>query len=295
MFDNNWSSPRHWVLGIGAVGVLGLTLTAALTTRPAVAQIANTKHNLTASNTIPGANRTDSTDICVFCHTPHGSASGATVPLWNKALPDGTTFTRYADVGGGTLDGTVLTVGSVSLACLSCHDGVGAMDNVINAPGPGANTGRMAVTWTGTRVNTGTGQLTGFANLGQDLSNDHPIGIPYGGGTGTKPNGLADADFKEVNSGSIGGVTRYWVDVAVTGAAASVRDKTDMILYSRSDAGALTNIGYVECATCHDPHVDVGPVPTGFTGTPPAAGQGLGMFLRVYNASSAVCLSCHVK
>ena len=30
-----------------------------------------------------------------------------------------------------------LSVGSVSLACLSCHDGAQAMDNLINAPGSG--------------------------------------------------------------------------------------------------------------------------------------------------------------
>lgn len=254
--------------------------------QPAAAQIANTKHNLTATNSIAGANKTDSADICVFCHTPHGANTGVTAPLWNR--PAGTaTYTTYQDVGGGTLDGTVLAVGSVSLACLSCHDGTQAMDTVLNAPGSGgynAAGARMAgITWSGTRVDTATGRLLGtvVSNLGTDLSNDHPIGIPYGGGPGATAGSTKDPDFRAISSGTIGGATRYWVDTPGFGTAGQ-RDKTDMVLYARTDGGALTNTGYVECATCHDPHVDTAPT-------------GQGMFLRIANAASAVCLACHIK
>lgn len=275
-------------LAAGAVGLIALM--AALAPSPAAAQIAGTKHNLTSTSTAPNhLNVTGVEDICVFCHTPHGSNTGVVAPLWNKPVGVSSSYTTYSDTGGGTLDGTPLTVGSVSLACLSCHDGTIAMDTVINAPGSGgfnplgARITTSATGWTGPSVDAATGRLlsTAVSNLGQDLSNDHPIGVPYGGGVGSAANSLRDPDFRTVSSGTIGGATRYWVDTPGFGAGGQ-RDKTDMILYNRNDAGAVTNIGYVECGSCHDPHVDTAPT-------------GAGMFLRVANAASAVCLACHVK
>jgi hypothetical protein len=70
----------------------------------------------------------------------------------------------------------------------------------------------------------------------------------------------------------------WWVDTGATGIGA--RSKSDMILYTRTFAGV--NGPSVECASCHDPHVEAGGV-AGAT------------FLRVSNAGSAVCLACHNK
>ena len=111
---------------------------------PASAQgIADTRHNL-GSGAGPTRNTTTNTaEICVFCHTPHGGATTAPVPLWNKRLGaegvpgGGGSYTTYDTLQLPSLDGTVAPVGSISLACLSCHDGTQAMDNVINAPGSG--------------------------------------------------------------------------------------------------------------------------------------------------------------
>jgi predicted CXXCH cytochrome family protein len=52
-----------------------------------------------------------------------------------------------------------------------------------------------------------------------------------------------------------------------------------MQLYTRSVAGIEAGVSqpFVECASCHDPHVN--------TQT----------FLRVANDGSAVCLACHNK
>lgn len=257
--------------------------------------IAGTRHNLGSTNVIPGGNRTtDTAEICVFCHTPHFSSVGADKPpLWNKRLgvgglpPGGGAYSQYTTATSSTITGQVLEVGSVSVACLSCHDGTQAMDNIINAPGSGGidttggGNGGLNWTWFGSGVGA-TGLMTGAAGLiGTDLVNDHPIGIQYCGGgiTGAAVTGCTDPDFKGGTSDptrlvtqNINGSQVWWVD---TGAADGLRQKTDMILYTRTFiAGSGPS---VECASCHDPH--------GTNAT----------FLRTTNAGSAVCLACHVK
>ena len=76
------------------------------------------------------------------------------------------------------------------------------------------------------------------------------------------------------------GTTVWWVDTETT--PNGTRQKTDMLLYTRSKdqgyVGQTDSEPFVECASCHDPHTSANPT-----------------FLRVSNAGSAVCLSCHVK
>ena len=256
---------------------------ASMAANVAVAGIANTKHNLGTQGT-KDVHLTAGTDqICVFCHTPHGAAvtdanNNPLPPIWNRTLPS-TTYQVYGTGGtSASLDGEVLSVGSVSAACLSCHDGTTAIDTFINAPGSGtAKTGTY--TWTGTP--DGKMPASGITNIGDDLRNDHPIGVPYCGGftTGTT---CRDPDFNAVASGTINGTVQYWVDSAGldgTGGTASVREKTDMILYRRTFAEGMRPS--VECASCHDPHVEE-------TATRKT-------FLRIANTGSALCLTCHNK
>jgi hypothetical protein len=276
---------------------------------PASAQgIADTRHNLGSGAGPAGRNTsTNTAEICVFCHTPHGGATGAPVPLWNKRL----SATPGAPAGGGTyitydtlqlpsLDGTVAAVGSVSMACLSCHDGTQAMDNVINAPGSGGvladgggNDGRTW-SWSGPTVDSGTGRMTNGAAdsgrismLGLDLSNDHPIGIQYCGGglsgTGGAISGTcADSDFRPLNTQLINNNQVFWVETGGGG-----KQRTDLPLYTRATGGLGP---LVECASCHDPHVSTGQA--GPAGTGRVGGE---TFLRISNAESAVCRACHVK
>jgi predicted CXXCH cytochrome family protein len=259
----------------------------------ASAGIADTKHNLGSTHTATGGNSVDSTDeICVFCHTPHGANTSANPPLWNRKLAAPTTYTTYASLNSATLDAEVANVGSVSIACLSCHDGTQAMNVMINAPGSGnydPNGFDLGGTWTGLAGGASpTGSLNyapgseSVVNIGQDLKNDHPIGIQYGGGGVDEDNTTAattDTDFKAVQHGSTltpgGGTNHYWwVDTGGTG-----RQKTDMILYTRSDFTGGKQQPSVECASCHDPH------------------SSNDTFLRLTtgNAESAVCLACHTK
>lgn len=264
---------------VGTVVTVGMTLSG-----EALAQISNTKHNLTTSsgNTI----RSTGTEICAFCHTPHGSDAAATgAPLWNKSFPATTGYSLYTS---GSLDsgsGTAGNPGANSLACLSCHDGSQAMDTMVNAPGSGGWTATGArpgggYTWSG--ATNGIMQAGAVAMLSKDLRNDHPVGIQYAGGGYTKGTAVTgaigatcvscvDKDFKEPYST---GAANWFVDVA----GAGVRSKTDISLYTTT---ANNNV-QVECGSCHDPHV-----------ISKAADQT--SFLRVTQAGSALCLACHSK
>jgi predicted CXXCH cytochrome family protein len=251
---------------------------------PAVAQIANTKHNLGTSAGGTGVNQFSGTaEICVFCHTPHGADTSAVVPLWNRTLPAATSFTTYDSLGTSSLDGKTAAVGSVSIACLSCHDGVTSMSAVINAPGSGTtgDAAWQAGSWSGANQTGGAIGAGLITNIGKDLQNDHPIGIQYGGGGITLASPTAtttDPDFKAPQNATLNGSRVWWVDTEAT--PNSTRQKTDMVLYTRA-AGSYTGQTdaepFVECASCHDPHT------TNQT------------FLRISNAGSAVCLACHVK
>jgi predicted CXXCH cytochrome family protein len=154
------------------------------------------------------------------------------------------------------------------------------MDALLNDPGSGAVVASFtAGVW------TGSDRPQGIADLGTDLTDDHPIGIQYGGGgvkTSTPAAPTNDDDFVQAGQGlgnaQANGLTVWWVDTEAT--PNGTREKTDMQLYTRAVAGIDAGEAqpFVECASCHDPHSD----------TPD-------LFLRVSNDGSAVCLACHVK
>jgi len=115
----------------------------------AMAQISGTDHDFSGRGW--GSN-----EICVFCHAPHNTnTTVAGAPLWNHAVTT-QTFTLYSSP---TLNATMSQPAGVSKLCLSCHDGLTAVDSF------------------GTR--TGTTFVTGQANIGTNLGNDHPIGFAY--------------------------------------------------------------------------------------------------------------------
>lgn len=267
-----------------ATVALGLVVSASamFVAAPASAQITNTKHNLGTSPGGTGVNQFSGTaEICVFCHTPHGADTSASVPLWNRTLPAPASFTTYDSLGTSSLDGKTAPVGSVSIACLSCHDGVTSMSAVLNAPGSGTggDAAWQAGSWTGANQTGGAIKAGLITNIGTDLKNDHPIGIQYGGGNITLASPSAatkDLDFKVATSQALGASRVWWVDTEV--APNGTRQKTDMMLYTRTEAaGANTPEPFVECASCHDPHT------------------ANSTFLRISNAGSAVCLACHIK
>ena len=271
--------------------------------------VASTRHNLTQRDPQRTAGAASATgiqmdpyrnnyeEVCVYCHTPHGSNTTTTAPLWNRTMDTATTYTTYTSM---TIEGTVGTPGTNSLTCLSCHDGKVAVDSIINMPGSGKylktqetsqsnsflnnqwnnstvdatthaqlnSTGCLACHSTegvGATIFVASTDFTAFA-LGTDLSNDHPIGVPYRGLT-------AGTDYA-------GGTTTSGNLLFFDRDGDSRADKNEVRFYN-------TGGGYeVECATCHDPHG----VPSGGAGS-----AFIGTFLRIANAESALCLTCHSK
>ncbi|MBI5864872.1 MAG: cytochrome c3 family protein [Planctomycetes bacterium] len=122
----------------------------------AFGQITNTPHNLNNFGVTVDRNQ-----VCLPCHVPHNAYPyNYTDPLQRRALWNHAettqTFTMYTTTSGHTGTGPE----GPSKMCLSCHDGVTAVDNY------GGTT-------------SGSHFITGSARVGTDLSNDHPIGIAY--------------------------------------------------------------------------------------------------------------------
>ncbi|MCU7921328.1 MAG: cytochrome C [Candidatus Thiodiazotropha sp. (ex Dulcina madagascariensis)] len=121
-------------------------------TFPAVAAIQGSVHDLSASGLSDG-------EICNVCHVPHNTDVTADAPLWNHTISTAV----YTVYNSPTMDVTAEQPGpgSFSRLCLSCHDGTIALDSY-----GGSTTG-------------GTTFIDPRANLGTDLSDDHPVGIQW--------------------------------------------------------------------------------------------------------------------
>jgi predicted CXXCH cytochrome family protein len=132
-------------------------------------------------------------EICAPCHIPHNASSEAA--LWARgSLPLSSQYTLWGDED---------VLSKRSLTCLSCHDGT------------------VALGITGETME----DLYPGANLGQDLTNDHPIGVAY-------------------NTSS-----SRWV-TPTPGRSASSMNLGDLRIYL-DDAGEEYR---VECSSCHSVH-----------------------------------------
>ena len=280
-----------------------------------IGSIENTRHNLTQDKIGNGAlsmyaYKNNYGEVCVYCHTPHGSSRQAELrnaPLWNRTMTDPQGYQTYDKVGTSS-DTAVTAPGDNSLTCLSCHDGTVAMDSVMNMPGSGRassaqetaqNNTFLNDNWTNAigpdasvhlgfdAVNKNMGCLVchdsgaGFigagaadflqAALGTDLANDHPVGV------GLPQTGPISGDFNQPNIKVAGKIAFYDKD------GDNKADSNEIRFYDTGDGFE------VECASCHDPH-----------GVIPSGGDRLTdkfnpTFLRVSNVDSDVCLTCHVK
>lgn len=113
------------------------------------------KHNLSTSGPGPVKAQT-TTEICIFCHTPHNS--NPVSPLWSQTLSSAT----YTPYSSSTMAATPGVPQGSSKLCLSCHDGTIAVGNLVS-------TGQIPMT------GLSTGKLTGSSSLGMNLGDDHPI------------------------------------------------------------------------------------------------------------------------
>jgi predicted CXXCH cytochrome family protein len=154
----------------------------ALLSTPAFAVIRNSKHDLSST----GGQSVRSTNVdetCVFCHTPHGGATGILAPLWNRSIPGGG-FVVADLYNSATLDQnnsnptTVLSAVNNSDAplCMSCHDGASLAGGLLNPPASASNAQPAGASLTTGLNGLSTDIMDGTAGL----TNDHPIGMDYG-------------------------------------------------------------------------------------------------------------------
>ncbi len=144
--------------------MIGLFLVALLlASTPVSAAITGTAHDLSSTGT--NAFKGSSDEICVYCHTPHGAGAAGFAPLWNRTTANATAVYSGVDIQA-TYDLASVNQTDAPL-CLSCHDGASLASNLTNPPNVGGQP-----TFSG-------GEITGMANLGTDLTNDHPIGFDY--------------------------------------------------------------------------------------------------------------------
>ncbi len=217
--------------------------------------VADGPHNF--SSDYAATFRGSSNEICIYCHTPHGgvvrdNTLGISVPLWNRTLNDMVDgyFTMYGG-NSATFDATLTKPTGPSLLCLSCHDGVSSLSGVLNYSG-------AAITFT-PYDQIKQLPLTNSSrniNIGQDLSNDHPVSFEY--------------DATLVNK-----------DKTTNNNVPGLKDPT-LINKALKLYGPTRR--RLECPTCHDPH------DYGSTGTPSRI-----PFLRMSNDRSDMCRECHIK
>jgi doubled CXXCH motif protein len=211
------------------------------TTAAGISDVRNTKHNLSASG--PGTVKaTTESQVCVFCHTPHGATTGA-APLWNRKL-GATTYTPYtsSSLDAAAIQGSLDQPGGSSKLCLSCHDGTIAIGNVNALNGVGSVTIAMQGTGPGGTMPPGSGTTTGFTrNLGTDLGNDHPISVSY-----TNALALRDGELRQVDANQ-----QFPPGSGTTLGVRGSPGYRPLLPLEPTGAGGT---GQVQCATCHDPH-----------------------------------------
>jgi cytochrome c553 len=239
--------------------------------------VAHGLHNLSASGVDPWMGTEGSSlyasnteQVCVFCHTPHGGSLLA--PLWNRGNPGGS-FTHYNSATMSIDPGLAVnrTPNMGSYVCLSCHDGSISVYHVTNQPGDlngqpitGAFGGSQDVYIESDIITGGPGKRIGGSQTTPagtgDLSDDHPISFSY-------DQVLLHDDYKAV--------TGFKFGTLKTVANAEI-----------SGVEFFPPGNSVECASCHDVHVDY-LLPSGDPAYEP--------FLIMPNTGSALCLACHVK
>jgi len=256
--------------------------------------IVGSKHDLSISNYYGDGSSfgvTPSDQICVFCHTPHNAnidlnndaaddpddAVRAPAPLWNRNITVTNLSASFKPYGSspGYQSYTLNTVfdGSwvpspVSLVCLSCHDSAlasgdsgivttagefGDTHNLVNMPNrAGADTPNCEACHPDGGV-----PPPDWWQIGPDMSDDHPISMPY------PPTYLGWAnDFNPAANAATG-----WADIK---------------LY----------YGRVECPSCHNPHNpgEIVYIDPGTGGSPDVK---YAPFLRKTLDGSSLCITCH--
>lgn len=275
---------HKWVPICCALFVLLVCTSIVLAGGPKVSAIGN-KHNLSALNTDvlnvkyratnDPAGNPGGQQICIFCHTPHSSSSQG--PLWNRK--DTTqVFARYTS---NTLQIRSLAVAGYDSAwqpngssrlCLSCHDGVTKLGDVINS----GQSGPILMEAPG--GDTITGAASFHPSTNKMKVGHHPVSFVY-----------ATAFDYKTQGGTIIGLQPTFGPFRLP-TAVSMEGKVKLQDSKRDKRG------WMQCTTCHDAHQNMGNDVT----TYPSSTRKITPFW-VYSAATAVtahdtvCTSCHTS
>jgi hypothetical protein len=257
-----------------------------------------TTGDYTGTYTSTGTFRYWTMQVCIFCHTPHGGnmdmrsdtfwdddgspdytiGTDPPILLWNRSLGSAVTssVTPYTSSSmHAPSDGDLW---AYSLMCMSCHDGVTAINVLQRNPsdhGPGPLTSYdSAPTFMGDALlapnkipaNIGD-RIDEFADTVTNLSNDHPVSIDYELAQSNGDGGLE-------NPQALGGGWQYV-------------GNTKVRLFPEPVNGQFVA---VECSSCHDVHNE--------GSDDPGSADDVKFkypFLNVSIEGSLLCRQCHRK
>jgi predicted CXXCH cytochrome family protein len=227
--------------------ILLIALLVSSVTVPAMAAvtIAGSKHDMIASGFATPSGGA-ATEICIFCHTPHGAQTSVTqAPLWNNTASANIVasgiYNSYAVINGVSMKSFTVSEAQINATdarlCLACHDsGIGMP---VNLPNVGSIDPALA--------------MDANALLGTDLSNDHPIGMDLGGSPNTTDPGirtLADIRGALIGFGEdpfYGGDPNDNINIMWCSSCHDVHDSDPLT----APFLRISNVGSALCKACH--------------------------------------------
>ena len=226
------------LIKLTVVLVIVVGASALATSAWAAGTVVGSKHDLRA---VGGGTPTGTglLEVCVTCHTPHQATTASRQdPLWNH---QGTTTATFGVYNSATLDATPTEIGgaamgsqSVSLLCMSCHDGTVSVLAMYNPP----NNQVITVAPIAGRID-GSGRIISNANLGTDLTDDHPVNFTY-------DTALANLDGGLVDPATSNAVSRLLIGGTVQCASCHTPHDPTFSPFLR-----VTNVASALCTTCH--------------------------------------------
>lgn len=255
-----WTFPKtsalFWLIFVSTFGLFDVSTSAQFQS------VVNSPHNLSASG--PGAVRALTEEqVCIFCHTPH-SASPIR-PLWNRHMP----INAYSVYTSNSLDAVPGQPTGTSKLCLSCHDGTIALGSVFSRD----------------QIIQMSGGITtlppGHANLGTDLSDDHPISFRYDTALWIKDPQLADPRTLPI---------QIKLDFNQELQCTSCHDAHNNI---HGDFLVMSNLNSALCNSCHNISSTSVPTHTDCVSCHKTHTAPSGPYLLKQDRISNTCTSCH--
>jgi hypothetical protein len=199
-------------------------------------------------------------DLCGPCHMAHGSdPNNQLIPLWSHQTLNAT-FTVFVSPHGTTIN----QPGGASKACLSCHDGTIAY-NQLKGQVPAGQTPLYV-----------QGDYVIGGGAAHDLRGDHPISFDYNEAVTKSPTNTLKLPTEQLNQTLPAGNN----------------------LINQTVAAAFLKNGAVQCNSCHDVHRSIGN--SGQSSDKPINAPVHNPLLVAYGLAqdgygSSLCRSCHNK